>query len=233
MWKTFTMTNLLSPIDMLAIVFFLACWTGFAWLVDKSPWSKFSLSHQVGCYRRRWMGVMAKRELRIVDTSIITGLQQGTAFFASTSILAIGGCFALLGSTDLVLQVFRELPVDVEATRPVWQMKIIGLMTIYAFAFFKFGWAYRLFNYCSILIGAVAIVSDGDSSIDEEVARAAQLNILAAVHFNAGLRGIFFSIGYLGWFLGPLPFIVSTVLVGIVIVRRQFFSASRKLHEDV
>ena len=23
-------------------------------------------------------------------------------------------------------------------------------------------------------------------------------------HFNAGLRGMFFSIGYLGWFVGPV-----------------------------
>ncbi len=226
------MTDLLSPIDTLALGFFLACWIGFAWLIDNSPWAKLSLSHRMACYRRRWMEVMAKRELRIVDTSIIAGLQQGTAFFASTSILAIGGCFALLGSTDLVLQIFDDLPVSVETSRPFWQMKIIGLLMIYAFAFFKFGWAYRLYNYCSILIGAVVIVGEDDNNKDKEVERAAQLNVLAGRHFNAGLRGIFFSIGYLGWFLGPLPFVVATILVAIVLIRRQFFSASRNLLED-
>ncbi len=172
---------------------------------------------------------MARRDLRMIDTSIVAGLQQGTAFFASTSILAIGGCFALLGSTDKILKIFSDLPVDIATSRPAWEAKIIGLTIIYAFAFFKFGWAYRLFNYCSILIGSIPAVEDQDESTKIDVARAAELNILAGGHFNAGLRGIFFSIGYLGWFLGPLPFVTGTLFVAIVLIRRQFFSASRKL----
>ena len=58
--------------------------------------------------------------------------------------------------------------------------------------------------------------------------RAAQMNILAGKHFNAGLRGIFFSIGYLGWFIGPMAFALSTLLLLAVLVRRQFFSAARR-----
>ncbi len=223
------MTNILSLYDILAMGWFLIIWLGISWLADKSPWSKNSLSFQIACYRRSWMETMARRDLRMIDTSIMAGLQQGTAFFASTSILAIGGSFALLGSTEAVLQVFRDLPVDVGTSRPVWEMKIIGLIMIYAFAFFKFGWAYRLFNYCSILIGAIPAVEDQDETTAIDIARAAELNILAGSHFNAGLRGIFFSIGYLGWFLGPLPFAVGSLLVGSVLIRRQFFSASRKL----
>ena len=47
-----------------------------------------------------------------IDTQINGGLQRGAAFFASTSIIAIGGCFALLpGSTDIVLQVFQDIPI--------------------------------------------------------------------------------------------------------------------------
>ena len=172
---------------------------------------------------------MAKRDLRMIDTSIMAGLQQGTAFFASTSILAIGGSFALMGSTDEVLQVMRDLPLDISATRPIWEAKIIGLIVIYAFAFFKFGWAYRLFNYCSILIGSIPSLEDQDEQTQEDVDKAAELNVLAGRHFNAGLRAIFFSIGYLGWFLGAVPWAIGTLLVGIVLIRRQFFSASRKL----
>ena len=54
------------------------------------------------------------------------------------------------------------------------------------------------------------------------------MNILAGKHFNAGLRGIFFSIGYLGWFVAPLVFALSTLLLLCVLVRRQFFSAARR-----
>ncbi len=214
---------------MLAMAWFLLVWAGFSWLADKSPWSTRSLSYQMAGYRKMWMETMARRDMRMIDTSIMAGLQQGTAFFASTSILAIGGCFALLGSTDEVLQVFHDLPVNIAATRPAWEAKIIGLIMIYAFAFFKFGWAYRLFNYCSILIGSIPAIEDQDDTTPAHVERTAEINVLAGGHFNAGLRGIFFSIGYLCWFLGPLPWVIGTLFVSLVLIRRQFFSASRKL----
>ena len=53
------------------------------------------------------------------------------------------------------------------------------------------------------------------------------MNILGGKHFNAGLRGMFFSIGYLGWFVSPAGLALSTLLLVIVLVRRQFFSAAR------
>ncbi len=223
------MTNLLSFSDLAAMSWFLLFWFGFSWVADKSPWSHRGLSYQMACYRKRWMVTMARRDLRMIDTSIISGLQQGTAFFASTSILAIGGGFALLGSTDEVLKVFRDLPFNIATTRPVWEAKIAGLIIIYAFAFFKFGWAYRLFNYCSILIGSIPAIEDQNEETPVDVNRAAEMNVLAGGHFNSGLRAIFFSIGYLGWFIGPVPWALGTLIVGIVLIRRQFFSASRRL----
>ena len=177
------------------------------------------------------MRTMARRDMRMVDTSIMGGLQQGTAFFASSCLLAIGGCFALLGATDAVLDVLGELPATDADARPVFEAKVLGLVAVLCYAFFKFGWSYRLFNYCSILIGAVPVArEDGqtDAEIDASVARAAQMNMLAGKHFNAGLRAIFFSIGYLGWFVGPWVFIATTTFILGVLIRRQFFSAARR-----
>lgn len=50
-----------------------------------------------------------------------------------------------------------------------------------------------------------------------------RMNIIAARNFNSGLRAIFLSIGYLGWFLSPYVFMVTTMFIIIVLVRRQFF----------
>ena len=54
------------------------------------------------------------------------------------------------------------------------------------------------------------------------------MNILAAKHFNAGLRAIFLSIGYLGWFVSPYVFVLTTLLVIVVLIRRQFYSEARE-----
>ncbi|MCU0789993.1 MAG: DUF599 family protein [Nitratireductor sp.] len=221
------MADLFTTADLGALAFFLAAWIGFGWLVGSSPWRDRTLSHAMEARRHEWMAVMARRNLRMVDTAILAGLQQGTAFFASTCILAIGGCFAMLGSGESVLRIYHDLPFASPTTQAAWEAKFIGLAMIFAYSFFKFGWSYRLFNYCSIAVGAVP---DGDEDSAERALRtrrAADLNVLAGQHFNAGLRGIFLSIGFMGWFAGPAAFVAASALILVILVRRQFFSRAR------
>jgi len=221
----------LSMADLGALAFFLIAWLLHTLASDGKLVSRMSLTTAMNAQREAWMRTMAEREIRIVDTAIMSGLQQGTAFFASSSLIALGGCFALLGASDRVLEVLSNLPLGGAPSRSAFQIKVLGLVLILAFSFFKFGWAYRLFNYCSILIGAVPI-PHGEASrnpvTETAVWRAAQMNMLAGKHFNSGLRGVFFSIGYLGWFVDPVVFVLSTLLLLAVLVRRQFFSAARR-----
>jgi uncharacterized membrane protein len=221
----------LSAFDAVSLAFF-----GFAWVVHALAAKgklvrRVSLTVAMNRQREAWMRTMARRELRMIDTGIMLGLQQGTAFFASSSLLAIGGCFALIGAGDQVLAILGDLPFAAVPTRVIFEVKVIGLILMLSYSFFKFGWSYRLFNYCSILIGAVPVQSDAARHPDETeraVMRAARMNILAGEHFNAGLRGIFFSIGYLGWFVGPLILCGTTLLLLVVLIRRQFFSDARR-----
>lgn len=116
------------------------------------------------------------------------------------------------------------------AGRTAFELKVIGLTTIFGYAFFKFGWSYRLFNYCTILFGAIPMVEDslGDRRAAEQAAEnVIRMNIIAAKNFNDGLRTIFLSIGYLGWFIGPYVFIGGTLFIIVVLTRRQFFSEAR------
>lgn len=222
---------LLATSDLAALAFFVAVWVFHTLATEGSLFSRVSLSIAMNRQRETWMRTMARRDLRMIDTSIMLGLQQGTAFFGSSALIAIGGCFALLGSSDRVLNVLGDLPLSAAASRAAFEIKVIGLILILAYSFFKFGWSYRLFNYCSILIGAVPVQKDEhghEEETEKAVMRAARMNVLAGKHFNAGMRGIFFSIGYLGWFVGPAVFALTTLLILAVLVRRQFFSAARR-----
>jgi uncharacterized membrane protein len=217
--------------DASALAAFILLWVLFSRATSGRFIRRKSLTQLMNAHREAWMRTMARRELRMIDTGIMTGLQQGTAFFASSALLALGGCFALLQSSDAVLMLLADLPLASTPDRVVYEIKVLGLMTVLAYAFFKFGWAYRLFNYCSILIGAVPMAKDADDAdhagIDAAVTRAARLNVIAGGHFNSGLRGLFFSIGYLGWFVGPAVLVMTTLLVLVVLVRRQYFSSAR------
>ncbi len=139
-------------IDIAALGWFILCWIGYSMMVDHG--GRNSLTTGLAGYRQQWMKVMAGRNLRMIDGQINMQLQQGTGFFASTSLVLIGGCVTLLGATDEALDLFTTLPMHYRPTRLQWEVKVSGLTIMFIYAFFKFGWAYRLFNYCAILIGA-------------------------------------------------------------------------------
>ncbi|WP_019995168.1 DUF599 domain-containing protein [Aureimonas ureilytica] len=225
--------------NLLALLTFSVGWTIYAFAVDGTALSKRGLSRRMNRQREAWMRTMLNRDLRMIDTAIMTGLQQGTGFFASACIFAIGGCFALMGSIDHIASVVTDLPLSGNFDRALLEIKLFGLVTIFVFAFFKFGWAYRLFNYCTILIGAVPMVreAEADPAMAElALKRALRMNQIAARHFNSGLRAIFFGMAYLGWFIGPFVLIATTLTVILILARRQFFSEANAcldpIHED-
>jgi len=120
-------------------------------------------------------------------------------------------------------------------TVPYWMqqegidIKTIGLVVILIYAFFKFAWAYRLFNYVAILLGAMPPASAaGTPEAETHVKRTAGLLESAGRNFNRGQRAFFFALGYLGWFAGPYVLMAATVATVLVMWRRQFASESRR-----
>ena len=68
---------------------------------------------------------MLARDMRMVDMQIMASLQNGTAFFASTSLIAIGGALTLLRSTDEIhAVVISTLAVrHPQTSRGLWETK--------------------------------------------------------------------------------------------------------------
>jgi len=214
--------------DLIAFAYFVAAWLAYSIVIERSEHGSNSLNALMNLYRDRWMQELLARDMRMVDAQVTAALQNGTAFFASTSLLAIGGTLAMLRSTDQVVLVVSWLPFATPPTQGHWEMKILGLTVIFVYAFFKFAWSYRLYNYVAILVGAAPPKKDRNTRYAKQFAhRTARICADAGRHFNRGQRAFFFALGYLGWFLGPLPFALATTGVVIVMWRRQFRSESR------
>src|SRR6187402_887653 len=212
-------------VDILAVSFFVLEWTVYAITLEHTAYGRDSLSARMNVYREVWVRRMLDREARMVDMQIMGALQNGTAFFASTSLIAVGGALALLRATNEALAVLGALPIDLTPSPALWEIKCVGLILIFVYAFFKFAWSYRLFNYVSILLGAMPPVEQRDTAEAEtHVMRTTRLFEAAGRHFNRGQRAFFFALGYLGWFVSPWLLFVTTALVVIVTWRRQFAS---------
>lgn len=209
--------------DFLAFAFFVTAWGGYHVAIEYG--SRTGLNASMADYRMRWMAEMSQRDNRIVDANIMSSLQNGAAFFASTSLLAIGASAALLRAGDDAVKIAADLPFGIPATRALWQVKVIGLLLIFGYAFFKFAWSYRLFNYAAVLVGATPPASSPNVTERALVARrAGRMVVAAGRHFTRGQRAFFFALAYLGWFLGPWPLAATTAFVLAVMWARQYVS---------
>ncbi|GJE19187.1 DUF599 domain-containing protein [Methylobacterium marchantiae] len=218
-----------SPLDIAGLAYFVLAWTGYGLAVARMRGRRTSLSQIMNRQRENWSRQLTVRDNRVVDTTINASLQNGTAFFASTSLIALGGVLTLSRSGDDVLTLFGALPFGAIATRVTWEIKVAGLAVVFVYAFFKFAWAYRLFNYGAILIGAVPPKGVGapPAEMDRAARRAAAMNIAAGIHFAKGQRAFLFALAYLGWFVNAWFLIIATTGVVCVMWRRQFASDIR------
>src|SRR5436305_12870568 len=98
-----------TTLDLIALGWFVAAWAGYAAQVEFMPKQKKSLNQLMNHYRLIWMQRMPNREARMVDMQVMATLVSGTAFFASTSLLAIAGSLTILRSPDEVLKVLATL----------------------------------------------------------------------------------------------------------------------------
>ncbi|WP_235815548.1 DUF599 domain-containing protein [Cypionkella psychrotolerans] len=215
-----------STIDALSVALALIAWAGIGWLIEHPPASRPSVTVLMKEYRREWMRQFLTRQPRIFDASMIDSLRQGTAFFASASLIAIGGGIALIGNPAAIVGLAEDLTLPADATG--LQLRVLLVIVFLANAVLKFIWSNRLFGYCAIMMAAVPN-DPSDPAASHRAQQAAELNITAAKSFNRGLHSIYFALGSLGWLLGPYPLIATTLLTSAMLIRREFASESRKV----
>ena len=215
-----------SLTDMAAFLALAVAWVGTGWLAERPPKWRPSVSLLMQDYRYRWMTEFLTRDPRIFDVSLIDSLRQGTAFFASASMIAIGGGVALIGNADTLQGLALDLTIGVDAAH--LRIKLIVVVALVSNALLKFVWSHRLFGYCAIMMAAVP--NDFNDPLAASRARqAARINITAAKGFNRGLNSIYFALTALAWLVGSQALIVATVLTAGVLLRREFASHSRQI----
>lgn len=216
----------LTATDLVALALLLVAWFGTGRLIEKPPASRPSVSMLMRRYRRDWMVQFVHREPRIFDGNILSSLREGTSFYASACMIAIGGGLALIGNTDPLAGIARDLEAT-EVPSLVWKVKILLVLGFLANAFLKFVWSHRLFGYCAIMMAAIPNDPD-DRRVAVRAGAAAEININAARNFNIGLRAVYFALGALGWLAGPWGLIAGTAIVTAMTLRREFASGSRR-----
>ncbi len=215
-----------APLDAAALAVVLISWLLIGWFIEHPPASRPSVSLLMQAYRREWMQQFLTRQPRIFDASMIDSLRQGTAFFASASMIAIGGAIAIIANPTAVRGVAEDLTLSSPSI--AIELRVLLVVGFLSNALLKFIWSHRLFGYCSIMMAAVPN-DHTDPTAAHRAAQAAELNITAAKSFNRGLRSIYFALGSLSWLLGGYALIAAALMTTAVLFRREFASTSRQI----
>ena len=216
----------ISFLDVLALSWFVIVWVGYIRFTRyKCNTDKTGLIAQMNKVRKEWALELIRRDNRIMDSQLINGLIRKETFFASTTMLILASSLALMGVGDEVLNLFQNIPFAQTTSQVLWELKVLVLIIIFMFAFFKFTWSIRQHSYCSTFLGSIPPANESETQGAKAKAKQlADLSSLAANHFNDGLRAYYFALAQLSWFFHPLVFMFATTWVVIVLYRREYHS---------
>ena len=214
----------LTWLDVAALAVFVAAWGIYQWYADYSATPRPRLGREMDRFTHEWLVQMAGRDNRMVDVNVLRNLTRSSQFFASTTMLILGALVALMGYAEQAASVVAELPFTHQASRRLWEMKILAMLLIFVYAFFKFSWSIRQFSFGSILVGATGKPTPTPEQYAVHTNRIALILCFANRNFNQGLRAYYFGVAALSWFLHPVLMIAVTLGVIYVLHQREFRS---------
>lgn len=215
-----------NVLNTVALMWFVLCFRGYLLFTSRRSRHRPSLASSMHLFRRRWIRTMLLRESRITDTNIVANLERNVSFFASTSILILAGLITVLGSSDAVITMLSEIPFSDQNSRGEWETKILLLIVLFVYAFFKFTWSLRQYGLLMIMIGgAPEITSDVfEKEKERHIESISKMASKAHGNFNNGLRTYYFSMAVIGWFINAWFFMGLSLLVITVLYRREYKS---------
>lgn len=217
-------------LNLLALGWFLVCFKGYMFYAKKMSYSTACLASVLHLYRTEWMQRMLTRDMRIADATVIANLERGVSFFASTTMLILAGLMTVLSSTEKAINLVDDVPFAYPATRQEWELKILLLIGLFVYAFFKFTWSLRQYGFVSVMVGGAPVPEEHatEMEVQAHAARIAKMTSMAANNFNIGLRTYYFAMAVVGWFINPWLFMALSFGVVFVLYRREFRSSTLK-----
>ncbi len=212
--------------DWAALLLFFAAWAGYASWAKRRSHTRPSLLALTNRERTRWMLQASHRENRVLDGVVVQNLSTSPSFFASTTILIIGGLLAVLSGTERASDLVREIPFAARTSLIVFDMKVVLLTSVFVYAFFRFTWSLRQYTFGALLVAAAPDFEAWHSEAHRRAfaSRAGRVMGLAAETFNDGLRAYYMAFAAVAWFLSPWAFMAGTVTVVYILYRREFYS---------
>src|SRR3990170_5760817 len=208
--------------DMTAFVIFILCTivyhVYYYYKVFKLP--KYIFKGKINIIRRTWVENMLKPGNAIVAVQSFRNIHMAASFLASSSIVFIGSILYLIFNIEQTSGIVTGRGT-IALPDYLLFVKLLTIMIMFLLSLLNFTLCIRLLNYLAILIGA------SQETIEETMKMSAvdyitKMFSTAGIHYTFGIRGFYFTIPLIGWFLGTWLFIVLTIMVLFLCLRLDY-----------
>ncbi len=222
----------LSAIDVIAFVYFMVAWIGYAPLLRWKGGRLRILATVMVQHRRAWMYSVLGREMRIADAAIMGHIMSTAGFFASTTVVVIG---ALLGA---LINFERSIPASSQqwymiAPRDPFEIKLALILVVAVYAFLSFTWSIRQANFGAVMIGAAPPPPVAPELRARLAASMGNIVTQVAASYDSGMRAYYFALGAITWIAGPILFLLATTGVVTLLLRRQAQSGTALALQEI
>ena len=221
--------NAFTALDWTGLGIWLLAWLGYSLYAERVGTRRPNLMASVARFRRVWMREAYHRDPRMTDVALIGNLMHSATFFSSTTLLVLGGSFALLGTIERggeMLEVMKALPFASRVSQELLESKVVLLTLLFVYAFMRFTWSLRQFNLVNIMVGAFPARRDEQSTDEALIATAGRLNELAGLNFTQGLRAYYYAVPMPLWLVNAWLLIAGSIAITVVLYHMEFRSAT-------
>lgn len=213
---------ILNSFDTVALAFFICCTllyhVFYYYRVAHLPTHIFK--GKINIIRRTWVANMLKPGNAIVAVQTLRNIHMAASFLASSSIVFIGSILYLVFNIEQTAGIVRGRGTIAIEDYLIF-IKLSTLMVMFLLSLLNFSLCIRLLNYLVILIGA------SPDTIEETMGISAvdyihKMFSTAGMHYTFGIRGFYYTIPLIAWFMGTWLFVALTILVLLLCLKLDY-----------
>ena len=213
---------MLTITDIIALAIFVFCTLiyhlYYYYKVARLPRDIFK--GKINIIRRTWVENMLKPGQAITAVQSLRNIHMAASFLASSSIVFIGSILYLIFSIEQTSGIVTGRGT-IALPDYVLFIKLLSVMIMFLLSLLNFTLCIRMLNYLVILIGASTETIE-ETMKTNAVDYITRMFSTAGIHYTFGIRGFYYTIPLIGWFLGSWPFVVLTILILLLCLRLDY-----------
>lgn len=209
-------------LELTALALFLASWLGYETYHTRRSRQRPESTRYGRLMTRQahWIDAVVARDEPLLIIHTLRTISRQVLFLGSLALLAVGGTFGLLLSTDRLLSLCQVTRLFGHPAPVVLQLKVLFLMAVLAFTFLAFVWGLRA------LLAAHLYTAGPPGDRGARSAGLGRYLEYFQLDFRHGLRGAYYAVDLVVWLFSTELFLLATIALTFSLARYDLLPRS-------